>query len=212
MGRGPLAARVRQEVGIGGLAGIAQRTVDAQQPRKLRVGRGGAVQKHLADGTHAMGGQHHDDMQEAVGAALIIGGGMAEKINSSYVSRVLRLTLLAPDIVEAIVDGRQTEAMTLLGLMETFPMDWLGQRRAFDPNQVSFPDAAQRPFAREFSQQPSRGPRNRPEVEARASVREEQRATTRFPTPFSRRRRAQRGLAAPDMGASWVAPRRSRAG
>ena len=32
---------------------------------------------------------------------------MAEKINASYVSRVLRLTLVAPDIVEAIMDGRQ---------------------------------------------------------------------------------------------------------
>ncbi len=137
---------------------------------------------------------------------------VAEKINSSYVSRVLRLTLLAPDIVEAIVDGRQPEAMTLLGLMETFPMEWLGQRRAFDPNQGSFPDAAQRPFAREFSQRPSRGPRNRPEVEARASVREEQRATTRLPTPFSQPRRAQRGLAAPDTRWGWVAPWRSRAG
>ncbi len=31
----------------------------------------------------------------------------AEKINSSYVSRVLRLTLLAPGLVEAILDGRQ---------------------------------------------------------------------------------------------------------
>ena len=30
----------------------------------------------------------------------------AEKINESYVGRVLRLTLLAPDIVEAILDGR----------------------------------------------------------------------------------------------------------
>ena len=31
----------------------------------------------------------------------------AEKINESYVGRVLRLTLLAPDIVEAILGGRQ---------------------------------------------------------------------------------------------------------
>ena len=41
-----------------------------------------------------------------------------EKINPSYVSRVLRLTLLAPAIVEAILDGRQPEGMTLPGLME----------------------------------------------------------------------------------------------
>ena len=43
----------------------------------------------------------------------------AEKINESYVSRVLRLTLLAPDIVEAILDGRQPTEMTLPGLMAT---------------------------------------------------------------------------------------------
>ena len=36
----------------------------------------------------------------------------AEKINSSYVSRILRLTLLAPAIVEAILDGRQPVEMT----------------------------------------------------------------------------------------------------
>lgn len=48
----------------------------------------------------------------------------AEKISSSYVSRLLRLTLLAPDIVEAILDRRQPEGMTLPGLMEPFPVEW----------------------------------------------------------------------------------------
>ncbi len=48
----------------------------------------------------------------------------AEKINSSYVSRLLRLTLLAPDIVHAIMDGRQPEGMTLPGLMEVFSVEW----------------------------------------------------------------------------------------
>ncbi|MBY0360471.1 MAG: hypothetical protein K2X45_01070 [Phreatobacter sp.] len=52
----------------------------------------------------------------------------AEKINSSYVSRLLRLTLLAPDIVEAILDARQPERMTLPGLMEPFSVEWKIQR------------------------------------------------------------------------------------
>jgi hypothetical protein len=54
----------------------------------------------------------------------------AEKINSSYVSRVLRLTLLSPDIIEAILDGRQPEGMTLPWLMEPFPVQWSAQREA----------------------------------------------------------------------------------
>ncbi len=54
----------------------------------------------------------------------------AEKINSSYVSRLLRLTLLAPDLVEAILDGRQPEGMTLPELMEPFPVEWTEQVEA----------------------------------------------------------------------------------
>ena len=47
-----------------------------------------------------------------------------ERINASYVSRVLRLTLLAPEIVEAILDGRQAPEMTLPVLMGPFPAAW----------------------------------------------------------------------------------------
>ena len=47
-----------------------------------------------------------------------------EKLNTSYVSRVLRLTLLAPDIVAAIPDGRQAEGMTLPGLMAGVDVNW----------------------------------------------------------------------------------------
>ena len=53
----------------------------------------------------------------------------AEKINSSYVSRVLRFTLLAPDIVEAILDRRQPEKLDLPTLTKPFATDWELQRR-----------------------------------------------------------------------------------
>ena len=52
----------------------------------------------------------------------------AEGINPSYVSRILRLTLLAPDIVDAILDGRQPPALTLARLMKPFPAAWEDQR------------------------------------------------------------------------------------
>ena len=49
---------------------------------------------------------------------------------ATYVSRVLRLTLLAPDIVEAILDGRQPAELQLDDLLEGFPLEWDGQRSA----------------------------------------------------------------------------------
>jgi hypothetical protein len=53
----------------------------------------------------------------------------AERISRSYVCRVLRLTLLAPDIVERILDGRQ--APQLADLMQPFPVEWQGQSERF---------------------------------------------------------------------------------
>ena len=54
-----------------------------------------------------------------------------EKINSSYVGRLLRMTLLAPDIVEAILDGRQPVEMTLTALMQPFAVEWADQNLKF---------------------------------------------------------------------------------
>ena len=49
----------------------------------------------------------------------------AENINPSYVARTLRLTLLAPCIVEAVLDGRHDpERVTLDRLMEPFSLVW----------------------------------------------------------------------------------------
>ncbi len=51
-----------------------------------------------------------------------------EGIDDSYLNRILRLTLLAPDIVQAILDGRQPESMTLANLRKPFPVEWPAQR------------------------------------------------------------------------------------
>ena len=56
---------------------------------------------------------------------------VAEKINECYVGRVLRLTLLAPDTVEAVLNGRQPPEITLAVLMQRFPVGWKRQRAKF---------------------------------------------------------------------------------
>ena len=53
----------------------------------------------------------------------------AENINPSYVSRVLRMTLLAPEIVEAAQEGRQPAGLTLARAMQPFPIAWPEQNR-----------------------------------------------------------------------------------
>ena len=47
-----------------------------------------------------------------------------EGIAPSYLTRILGLTQLAPDIVEAILDGRQGPEVTLARLLEPFPVEW----------------------------------------------------------------------------------------
>ena len=51
-----------------------------------------------------------------------------EGIAPSYMTRVLRLTLLAPDIIDAILDGKQGPELTLARVLETFPTEWEEQQ------------------------------------------------------------------------------------
>ena len=53
----------------------------------------------------------------------------AEALTRSFVNRLLRLTLLAPVVVEAILDGRQPKGLQLEELTQTLPSAWHEQRQ-----------------------------------------------------------------------------------
>ena len=54
-----------------------------------------------------------------------------EGIATSYMTRILRLTQLDPGIIEAVLDGRQNDAVTLARLMDPFPISWIEQKNIF---------------------------------------------------------------------------------
>lgn len=54
-----------------------------------------------------------------------------EEVNQSYLCRILRLTLLAPDIVEAILNGRQSPLLQLDTLLKPLPAGWEAQREEY---------------------------------------------------------------------------------
>ncbi len=55
----------------------------------------------------------------------------AEKINESYLGRVLRLTLLSPGIFETILSGHQASGLELADFFKPFPLDWEKQKQTF---------------------------------------------------------------------------------
>jgi hypothetical protein len=57
-----------------------------------------------------------------------IGGSESSK---SYLSRILRLALLAPNVVEAILAGRADQGMMLEQLERPLPARWEEQRQRF---------------------------------------------------------------------------------
>ena len=117
-------------------------TLTVQIPLRLRK-RGGRKLMIVPEGATAWAPQraHIDDaMVRAIARAhrwrhmletgvhtTITELAAAEKINASYVGRVLRLTLLSPEIVQAIIDGRQPPELTLATLMRPFPAGWRKQ-------------------------------------------------------------------------------------
>jgi hypothetical protein len=58
-----------------------------------------------------------------------------EGVTIAYVCRLLPLTCLAPDIVEAILDGRQPKGLRLAELLGNGPPAWEEQHRAFGVRQ-----------------------------------------------------------------------------
>jgi MoxR-like ATPase len=81
----------------------------------LHLARGFRWQRLLYDGTYAT----IEDL------------AAAEKINPSYVSRILRLAYLSPKVVQAILDGSHPAWLTMRDLLEPFPMDWQLQEKKF---------------------------------------------------------------------------------
>jgi hypothetical protein len=55
----------------------------------------------------------------------------AESLNASYVSRILRLTLLAPRIVEVILGGHQPSRIPLQAMLDRLPLSWATQMALF---------------------------------------------------------------------------------
>ena len=58
----------------------------------------------------------------------------AEAIDEVYLGRVLRLTLLAPNIVEAILAGTQSATLELHDLLKPFPVEWDKQPKTLAGN------------------------------------------------------------------------------
>lgn len=63
---------------------------------------------------------------------IIVGTWKAAHAQDSGITyRVLRMMLLTPDLVAAILDGRKGPEVTLAQLMQPFPADWSAQVQAF---------------------------------------------------------------------------------
>ena len=96
-----------------GSRGVVRREATIDNTMIKVIARGFRWQRLLYDGTYAT----IEDL------------AAAEKINPSYVSRILRLAYLSPVVVQAILDGEHPAWLTRRHLLEPFPTDWKQQEK-----------------------------------------------------------------------------------
>jgi hypothetical protein len=64
-------------------------------------------------------------------------------LDQSYVARTIRLASLAPDIIEAVLDGQESDGLSLWGLRSKISLEWDGQRKELGlPTEDSSPDVS----------------------------------------------------------------------
>ena len=98
-----------------GSRGVVRREATIDNTMIKVIARGFRWQRLLYDGTYAT----IEDL------------AAAEKINPSYVSRILRLAYLSPVVVQAILDGKHPAWLTMKDLLRPLPSDWAEQERLF---------------------------------------------------------------------------------
>ena len=96
-----------------GSRGVVRREATIDNTMIKVIARGFRWQQMLYDGTYTS----IEDL------------AAAEKINPSYVSRILRLAYLSPTVVQAILEGSHPAWLTMKDLLEPFPMDWKQQEK-----------------------------------------------------------------------------------
>jgi len=105
--------RERKEILISGNSGMQPRRID--QALILAVARARSWMRKLRQGEFV-------DTSEIA---------QRFRLSNAHVRRLLRFAYLAPDIVEAIIEGRQARSLTVKLLLRGIPLDWADQRAAF---------------------------------------------------------------------------------
>ena len=106
---------------------------DHRARRRRRLGSGKATARRDAD-PRARAGASVEEVDRGGKYRSAAEIAEAEGVTRSFVNRLLRLTLLAPDIVEAILDGRQPKGVQLEELTDAIPSEWEAQRSRLRPS------------------------------------------------------------------------------